>query len=263
MGSATREALGAASAVLTAQGAVDFATGEQLLAAALVVDGSNALRSALADDTAPLANRASIVASVFGKYTSAAKAVLESLASGRWSSEADFVSGIERLGIRAIASSAPGTVSIGDELFEFSTAVSSNADLELALGSRLGSVEGKVALVVDLLGGKASEQTVAILSALIARPEGRRIAGLIGYAASIVAEQAGYSIANVTVATPLSAAQTAHLAKALAVQYGSTIRINQLVDPSILGGMRVQIGDEVLDGSIANRLADLRLRLAS
>ncbi|MEQ1735211.1 MAG: F0F1 ATP synthase subunit delta, partial [Rhodoglobus sp.] len=244
MGSATREALGAATAALNAQGAVDFATGEQLLAAALVVDGSSALRSALADDTAPLTNRASIVSAVFGAYSPAAKAVLEALSSGRWSSEADFVSGIERLGIRAIASSAPDGVSIGDELFEFSTAVSSNPELELALGSRLGSVEGKVALVEDLLGGKASEQTVAILSSLIARPQGRRIAAMIRYAASVVAEQAGHSIATVTVAAPLSAAQAENLAKALAVQYGNTIRINQLVDPSILGGMRVQIGDE-------------------
>ncbi len=263
MGSATREALGAASAVLAGQGSVDFATGEQLLAAALVVDGSSALRAALADDTAPVASRRSIVSSVFGSYTPAAKAVLESLSSGRWSSEADFVSGIERLGIHAIASSAPAFVSIGDELFEFSTAVSSNAELELALGSRLGSVEVKVALVAELLGAKASKQTVAILSALLARPEGRRIAELIRYAASIVAEQVGYSIATVTVASPLSAAQAEHLATALAAQYGSTIRINQIVDPSILGGMRVQIGDEVIDGSIASRIADLRLRLAS
>ncbi len=263
MGSATREALGTASASLSAQGAVDFATGEQLLAAALVIDGSSALRSALADDTAPLANRKSIVSSVFGSYTPAAKAVLESLASGRWSSETDFVSGVERLGILAVASSAPASISIGDELFEFSKAVSSNPELELALGSRLGSVEGKVALVTDLLSGKASEQTVAILSALIARPEGRRIAELVRYAASIVAEQAGHEIATVTVASPLSDSQTEHLATALAAQYGSSIRINQVVDPSIIGGMRVQIGDEVIDGSIANRLADLRLRLAS
>lgn len=263
MGSATREALGAATATLAAQGAIDFATGEQLLAAALVVDHSAALRSALADDTAPVENRRSIVAAVFGRYTPAAKAVLESAASQRWSSEDDLVSGIERLGIRALAASAPKSVSIDDELFAFSTAVTSDPDLELALGSRLGATAGKVALVVNLLGDWASAQTVAILSALIGRPSGRRIAGLIRFAATIVAEESNQSIATVTVAAPLTTAQAQRLATALSAQQGTTIRINQIVDPSILGGMRVQIGDEVTDGSIASRLADLRPRLAS
>jgi F-type H+-transporting ATPase subunit delta len=263
MGSATREALGAATAVLASQGAVDLATGEQLLAAALVVDGSPALRAALADDTAPLAGRQSIVSSIFSAYTPAAKAVLGSIASGRWSSEDDLVAAIERLGIRAVATSAAKGVSIDDELFGFSNAVSSDPDLELALGSRLGSSEGKVSLVTRLMGGKASKQTVAILSALLAQPRGRRIAELIRYAASIVAEASGQTIATITVASPLSAAQKDRLAKALSTRYGTDLRINELIDPAVLGGLRVQIGDDVIDGSIATRITDLRLQLAS
>ncbi len=262
MGSATREAVSAANAALAAQGTVDFATGEQLLAAALVVDGSPQLRSALADDTSDVANRHSIVRAIFGSYTGAAIAVLEALSSQRWSSEDDFVSGIERLGIRALAASAKDTESINDELFAFSRAVASNADLELALGSRLGSSDGKITLAAQVLRG-ASKQTVAIVSALIARPSGRRIAELVRFAATIVAEESGHKIATVTVAHSLSEAQSRRLSAALSAQYNSTIRVNEIVDPSILGGMRVQIGDEVIDGSIANRIADLRLRLAS
>jgi F-type H+-transporting ATPase subunit delta len=263
MGSATREAVRAANAVLTAQNAVDFATGEQILAAVLVVDGAPQLRAALSDDTSDVAARVSIVRAVFGAYTPAAVAVLESLSSQRWSSEDDFVAGIERMGIRAIAASADNSESINDELFAFSTAVASNAELELALGSRLGSIDGKVALATQLLKATASKQTVSIVKALIARPSGRRVAELVRYAATIVAEESGHKIATVTVATSLTAAQTRRLSAALAAQYNSNIRVNEIVDPSILGGMRVQIGDEVIDGSIANRIADLRLRLAS
>jgi F-type H+-transporting ATPase subunit delta len=207
-------------------------------------------------------NRRGIVKSVFSAYTPAARAVLESLASGRWSTEDDFVAGIERLGIRAVASSAPTSVSVDDELFAFSTAVSSNAELELALGSKLGSAEGKVALVTKLLSGKASPQTVAILRALLAQPRGRRIGELVRYASTVVAEAFNHTIATVTTASPLTTAQTDRLATALSARYGSTIRINQLVDPAIVGGMRVQIGDDVIDGSIATRLTDLRLQLA-
>jgi F-type H+-transporting ATPase subunit delta len=263
MGSATRESVSAAIAVLNAQGALELATGEQLLSAALTVEGSPHLRSALADDAADPADRTSIVRALFGKSTKPAQAVLESLVTGRWSTPDDLVGGIEQLGIRALAASAPRPKSITDELFAFSTAVSSNADLELALGSKLGAVEGRLSLVTRLLDGKVSKQTLAILSALIAQPRGRRIAELVRYATTIVAEQSGSTIATITVAKPLESAQIARLEKALAAQHGGSIRINEMVDPSILGGMRVQIGDEIIDGTVSNRITDLRLRLAS
>jgi len=263
MGSATRESVSKAIAVLDAQASVDLATGEQLLNAALTVDGAPHLRAALADDASDQADRVSIVHALFGKYSKPAQEVLVSLVSGRWSSSDDLVDAIELLGIRAVAASAPANVAISDELFAFQTAVSSSAELELALGSKLGPADGKVVLVNRLIKGKASKQTVAILSALIAEPRGRRIAELIRLATSIVAEQSGSTIATITVATALTEAQTSRLEKALSAQYGGNIRINEVVDPSILGGMRVQIGDEIIDGTVSNRLADLRLRLAS
>jgi len=263
VGSATREAIGAASAVLRAQPTVDLVTGEQLLAAAVVVGREARLRAALADDSAAAADRTSIVTAVFAQYTPHAQAILGSLATSRWSSADDLVVGIEQLGVEAVASSAATTVSISDELFALSTAVASSPELELALGSKLGSVEGKVALVKRLLEGKASRQTIVILCALLAQPRGRRMAELVRFASTIVAEQAGFSIATVTVAHPLTVAQGARLEHALSTQRGNGIRINQVIDPSILGGLRVQIGDEVIDGTIVNRLTDLRLRLAS
>jgi F-type H+-transporting ATPase subunit delta len=263
MGSATREAIAAANAALAKQGTVDLATGEQLLSAALVVNGSHELRAALADDTAKDADRKGIVDAVFGKYTKPARAILEVLATSRWSSEDDLVAGIEELGIRSLASSAPKSLSIDDELFEFGVAVTSNSELELALGSKLGGVDGKVALVDALLAGKASAQTIAILKALLAQPRGRRIAELIRYAATIVADESGNGIATVTVASELDADQRKRLETALSKQYGRDVRLNVIIDPVILGGMRVQVGSEVIDGTISNRIADLRLRLAS
>ncbi len=263
MGSATRESTSAAIVVLGEQGTVELATGEQLLAAALVLDREARLRTALSDDSADPADRLSIVAAVFGAYTASAQAVLNSLATSRWSSADDFVAGVEQLGIRAVAASAPSTVSISDELFALSTAVTSNPELELALGSKLGSAGGKISLVRGLLDGKASPQTIAILGALLAQPRGRRMAELVRYASTIVADVAGFTIATVTVANILTDLQASRLETALSAQRNGTVRINQIVDPSILGGMRVQIGDEVIDGTIANRLSDLRQRLAS
>ena len=77
-----------------------------------------------------------------------------------------------------------------------------------------------------------------------------------------MADAAGSLVATVTAATPPSAAQLEKLQASLAVKYGRAPRINLILDPSLLGGLRVQLGDEVIDGSVASRLADLRLRLA-
>jgi F-type H+-transporting ATPase subunit delta len=117
--------------------------------------------------------------------------------------------------------------------------------------------------VDSLLAGKASDQTIAILKALLAQPRGRRIGELIRYAATIVADESGNGIATVTVATALDDDQRARLQAALGKQYDREVRLNVIVDPEILGGMRVQVGSEVIDGTISNRIADLRLRLAS
>jgi F-type H+-transporting ATPase subunit delta len=263
MGSATREALATAVATLSALGGkADLATGEQLLAAALVVGGSPQLRVALADDTAEGSDKRGIVGALFGAYTAGARAVLDSVVEGRWSSGGDLVAGIEELGIRAIAESAPKTLTIEAELFAFQAAIKSDSELELAVGSKLGSAEAKVTLVDKLLVGKASKQTVAIVRALVQQPRGRRIGELIRFATAVVSDQAGLAVATVTLAKPIAPAQLERLVKGLSSQYGRGLRVNQIIDPNILGGIRVQIGDDVIDGSIATRLNDLRLQLA-
>ena len=62
---------------------------------------------------------------------------------------------------------------------------------------------------------------------------------------------------------PLTAAQVTRLTAALGASYGREIHVNHVIDTSIVGGLRVQIGDDVIDGTIASRLTDLRLQLAS
>jgi F-type H+-transporting ATPase subunit delta len=153
-------------------------------------------------------------------------------------------------------------VSIDRELFEFSGVVASNSELELAVGSKLDAAGNKVALVERLLTKTASPQTIAIVRHIVQAPRGRRFGAAIQHAASIVAAQAGMSVATVTSAVPIAPAQLARLEKGLAASYGRELRINQLVDPELLGGLRVQVGDEIIDGSVASKLSELRLQLA-
>jgi F-type H+-transporting ATPase subunit delta len=263
MGSATRQALESSTAALVALGTkVDFATGEQLLQSGRVIGGSSQLAAALVDHSADSDDKRSIINAVFSSLTDGAKSVLGAVVSARWSSDDDMLEAIEELGIRAIASSAPQALSIESELFAVAAAVSSDADLELAVGSKLGAADQKVALLGRLLGSKVSAQSLVILEHLVQQPRGRRIGELISHAASIVADEAGMTVATVTTAAPLSTAQLDRLIAGLSAQHGRGLRVNHVIDPSLIGGVRVQIGDNVIDGSIAARLNALRLQLA-
>ncbi|UCR90140.1 F0F1 ATP synthase subunit delta [Mycetocola spongiae] len=263
MGSATREALAAGTQALDAAGSIDLKTVTDLFAAGRAVGNSAQLRALLSDPSAEAALKAAAVDQVFGKAVGeSARALLRQAVSQRWSSPEDLLEGIEDLGLRAAAVSAGAEATITSELFEFGRIVASDAELELALGSKLGKPSEKVAVTAKLLQGKALPETIAIVEQLVAQPRGRRIRELLRTAAATVADQQGFSIATVTSALPLSAAQVERVAAGLTAQYGRSLRVNQIVDPSIIGGLRVQIGDDVFDGSVSTRLSELRLQLA-
>ena len=137
-----------------------------------------------------------------------------------------------------------------------------NPELELALGSRLGDDSAKGALVETLLAGRASAPTTLIVSSLVQQPRERRVRQVLDRAMAVVSDQRGRSVATVVSAAPLSDAQLERLTTALSKRYGAQVSINTLVDPTVVGGLRVQIGDDVIDASVSTRLHDLRQRLA-
>jgi len=264
MGSASRQAsTGAKAALASLGGAVDLATAEQLFSAGRIIAESAQLRSTLSDPAINVAAKEGLLAKVFGaKLGKSATALLVAAVASEWSSQDDLLAGIEDLALRVTALSAPASLSIDAELFAFSRVVASDNELELALGTKLGDSATKGALVAALLGGKASEHTIVIVSALVRQPLGRRIGALLAHAASVVADQSGQAIATVTSAAPIAASQLASLTKSLTKMYGRELRLNLEIDPSIIGGLRVQVGDDVIDGSVSSRITDLRLQLA-
>lgn len=270
MGSATRQALSSARLALTALGGtVDLASdglrvGEELFAAGEAIGDSKQLRRILADPSASSDEKKAVVTNVFGaRLDKTTTGLLAAVAESRWSDSEDLLSGVEELGLRAVAESAGRDTDIEAELFAFGETVSSSPELELAVGSRLGDVDAKVALVERLLTKTASQQTVAIVRHLVRQPRGRRIGPLLASAARVVADQAGMHVATITTATALAPAQLKRLQERLSTSYGRDLLVNQVVDGTVLGGVRVQVGDDVIDGSVLSRLNDLRLKLAS
>lgn len=261
MGSATTQALAATSATLSAAKGITLQTAEELFAASRLVGSSSQLSGALADPAAPVAARAKVVETVFAGLSQAAKDVLAAAVSQRWSDADDLVDGIEEAAIRAAVIAEP-KADIAGELFGFLRVVAGDAELELALGSRLGDANAKGDLVQRLLAGAASAPTTLIVSSLVRQANGRRIRQLLSRANTIVAAQRGEIVATVYTARVLSDAQRTRLADALSRRYEGNVTINEVIDPTVVGGLRVQVADDVIDGSISARLADLRHRLA-
>jgi F-type H+-transporting ATPase subunit delta len=261
MGSATTQALAASTKALAAASGVTLDTAGEFFSAAALVGESSQLSGALADSTAPAGARAAVVATVFAGASPAVRDVLRVTADQRWSDTSDLVDAIEELAIRAAAIAEPGT-DIEGELFAFSRVVSANPELELALGSRLGDAGSRSALVEKLLGGSASTATTRIVTSLVRQPRGRRIRQLLGRAMDIVSAQRDRLVATVHTASTLSEEQRTRLSDALSRRYDGRVSLNEVIDPTIVGGLRVQIADDVIDGSISARLAELRQKLA-
>lgn len=260
MGSATRNALEASRHAVSATPGADRAAGEQLLAAARTIHAAPALQSALVAEDSPAA--ATMRDRVFGELSTTARAILDAALAQTWSSARDLVAGIEELGIRVVAAASADAESVARELHAVGSLVVSNAELELALSGTRGTPERRGALIDSLLAGQAHEETRVIMGHLVRAPRGRRIGELVRTATELVADQAGRGIATVTVAKPLSATQVAAIESTVCERYGREHLLVQIVDPAVVGGARVQVGYDVIDGSIAARLTDLTLQLA-
>lgn len=262
MGSATTQAIAATISALSAEADVDFATARELFDAARIVGDSPHLSGALADSSATSHSRANVVEAVFGgAFAEPTLSLLTTAVQERWSSPEDLVEGIEELAIRAASLSAP-EADLDGELFGVAQTIAANPELELALGSKLGDDSAKGMLVSTLLSERTSPATVLIVSSLVQRPRSRRVRESLSHAMRVVADQRGSIVATVVTAAPLSAAQTERLREALAAKYGTRVGLNAVIDPSVVGGLRVQIAGDVIDASIAARLAELRQRIA-
>ncbi|MGM7666184.1 F0F1 ATP synthase subunit delta [Microbacterium sp. A93] len=261
MGSATTQALAASTAALAQAKGVTLDTAGELFTVARLVGESGQLSGALADPAAPAGLREQVVTSVFSGTSDVTRQLVTAAVSQRWSDADGLIAGIEELAIRAAAIAEP-KADIEGELFSFLRIIAANAELELALGGRLGDNTAKGGLVETLLGGKVSAPTTLIVSSLVRQPRGRRVRQLLNRAMKIVSAQGGRIVATVHTASPLSAAQRTRLGESLAKRYDGQISINEVIDPTVVGGLRVQVADDVIDGSISARLAELRQKLA-
>ncbi len=245
---------------------VAITAGDELLSVAENVSGNRALRIALADSaTAPDA-RAGIARRVLsGKVGEIAEQTVASAAARQWSREADLTEALTQLGREALLQAADkdsGRLdTVEDELFRLARTVKDNTELEQALSDRSRSQADRARLLSSLIGGKVDEVTARLAVQAVTTSDeapGDVLDDLSGLAAAAN----GRKVAYVTSAGELSADQRTKLAQKLSAIFEAQVTLHVEVDPELLGGVVVRVGDERIDGSIAGKLAALRRSLA-
>jgi F-type H+-transporting ATPase subunit delta len=270
LGGSSRQSLVAARAQLDAavKGASASAASElssHLFFAAEVFASNTSLRRAFTDASRDDSSKVALVKDLFGsKISSSASDLLAAVAGLRWSAAGDLVTVIEQLAIEAEASAAnvDGALDrLEAEFFQVSRVIADNFELRKALVGN-GSVDAKSVLIADVLSKSASASTVKLAVALVTSLRGRSIEAAFADYLFGLANRRNRLIAHVRVATEITDAQKTRLAAAIEKQVGQPISVNIQVDSSILGGVSVKFADELVDGSISNRLAGAGRALA-
>ncbi len=231
---------------------------EELFSVADLLGGQASLRNALSDSTAGDPARRQLAGGLFaGRVSAPAQAVVEAAAGLRWSSGADLVAALERQGVRALLRDAQlgGRLDrVEEELFRFSRIVAGDQGLREVLEDRTANLAGREEIVTGLLTGKADEATIALARRAL-RGADRTVGRTLDSYLALAAEERNRAIAEVTVAVPLTADQAERLRAALSRQVGREVTLQVDIDPAVIGGVRVRLGDEVIEGTVAGRLA--------
>jgi F-type H+-transporting ATPase subunit delta len=179
----------------------------------------------------------------------------------RWSNDQDLLLSIEQLAFQAAFAGAAADDTLDateEELFLFGRALDASSELQMALTDPAQPAQVKARIVRDLIGARTTATTTQVLEYAVGHLHGRRIDSVVDILCELAATQRQKLIAEVRVAAPLTDSQKQRLTAALSTLKGRTVRLNVAVDPSVLGGAHVKVGDEVIDGTVASRLEQAR-----
>ena len=161
----------------------------------------------------------------------------------------------------AVARSEGALADVSDELFRFARAVEANDDLRTTLTDQQRPVSRRQQIVEDLLGGRASSTTTALVSMVVGTGRSRDLPAIIDELVRISAAEGNKEVAEVRSAVALTDDQRSRLAEALGKATGKQVEVKVVIDPTVLGGLVAQVGDTVIDGSVRRRLEQLKSRL--
>ncbi|SHG00872.1 F0F1 ATP synthase subunit delta [Streptoalloteichus hindustanus] len=271
---ASRDALAAAEQrlqeVVSADSGLDSAAlgqlGDELFAVAGLLTRQPTLRRAVADASTEPGRRERLVRNLLeGKVGGTALDVLASVVAARWSSPRELVTGVETLARTALLVRAERDErldAVEDELFRLARIVSGQPELDRLVSDPVAPAAGKVDLVRRLLADRVEPVTLTLVEQLVSQPRGVDVVDGLDELAAMAAKRRERSVAHVRTAVALSEAQQERLSAVLRRIYNRPIALHVELDPSLVGGLVVRVGDEIVDGSVVGRLRALGRELA-
>jgi F-type H+-transporting ATPase subunit delta len=239
---------------------------DDLFGVSAVLRREPSLRRVATDVSLASQAKADLMRQLFREQLAPASLELVARAAGlRWAGTRDLGDALEDLGVVAVvkaADRAGQADALEDELFAFGQLVTGNPALRDALSDPARSEADKRALLHDLLDGRVGPATLRLAEQAVAGTH-RTVSVAIEEYQTVAAEHRDRLVATIRVARELDDAERQRLQRALAGQYGRPVHVNVVVDPEVLGGVKVEIADDVIDGTVASRLDDARRRLAS
>jgi F-type H+-transporting ATPase subunit delta len=239
--------------------------GRAVLSFSSLLGHERTLRQTLADPAlATAAKRGMLERLLAGKVTAGALDLIAETVALRWSTDRDMVDAMDEAGasLLLMAAEKQGRLDrVEEEIFRFGRAIDSNPDLQMALSNPAVEESRKAALTRQLLQDKADPLTVSLLTNATTELHGRPVQTAVAQLSELAAQRRGRVVAHVRSATPLTAEQSDRLTAALARIHHRDIQLNVTVDPSVVGGLEVRVGDEVIDGTLSTRLEAARRRL--
>lgn len=241
--------------------ALDGAAAEALLAVSDALYADFRLRRALSDPSVDAEHRGQVVRALFGeKIPPATTEAMVEIASDALSGR-DLETSAERQAVRAVLRNSPNLDETQDQFFKIARMIEGNHELQARLTDPLVELDARKELLTSLLAGRGTDQVVSRLAIRAVEARHVNLIKSLDWYVRLAGEIKSHRIAVVTVAAELSPEQHARLSMQLNRIYGGGIDIEQRIDPDMIGGVRIQIDNDLIDGSVERKIAQARLEI--
>ena len=240
--------------------------GNELFTITKVLDDSIQLERALTDPSRPVADKVAVLKELLGDNAHPmTMEIMTDLVSRRWSRARDIANAVEDFGVDAMmyyADATDATLQVSIELSELHSALLNLPVVRAKLYDYQATSEARVKLFREVFSGKTlNKVTMRLAEHATCNLRRRRHLETIQWLTNKSSRHMGESMVTVTTATPLKKEQIKRLVEVYSAKVGRQVHINSVVDPTVLGGMRIQVGDEVTDNTVVAQLQNLHRKV--
>ena len=239
--------------------------GNELFTITKVLDDSIQLERALTDPSRPVADKVAVLKELLGDNAHPmTMEIMTDLVSRRWSRARDIANAVEDFGVDAMmyyADATDATLQVSIELSELHSALLNLPVVRAKLYDYQATSEARVKLFREVFSGKTLNKVTMRLAEHATCNLRRRRYLTIQWLINKFSRHMGESMVTVTTATPLKKEQIKRLVEVYSAKVGRQVHINSVVDPTVLGGMRIQVGDEVTDNTVVAQLQNLHRKV--